>query len=96
MGTVGADRSPSLWRVRLNKVGVPTLLTLQVDSISRLGSNDIIIPANVAQAANFYQPHGIVHGGHDIRAANPARTRIIGNFQFNYGKNPLNCPGYPR
>jgi len=79
----------------LEKDGIPVLLTLQVDSVSRFGDNDIIIPSNVTQAANFYQPHGIVHGDHDIRAADPARTRIIGNFQFNYEKSPLNCPGYP-
>jgi len=68
------------------------LLTLQEDSVSRLGCDDIIIPANVAQAPNFYQPHGIVHGDHDIRAADPARTRFNGNFQFDYEKSPLNCP----
>ena len=71
------------------------LLTLQVDSVSRPGSNDTIIPANVAQAANFYQPHGLVHGDHDIRAADAARTRIIGNFRFDYEKSTLNCPEYP-
>ena len=32
------------------------LWTLRVDSVSRLGNNDIIIPANVAPAGNFYQP----------------------------------------
>jgi len=54
-----------------------------------------MIPANVAQAANFYQAHGIVRGDHDIRAADPARTRIIGNFQFNYETSPLKCSDYP-
>jgi hypothetical protein len=90
----GGAESITLARA-LEKDGIPVLLTLQVDSVSRLGSNDLIIPANVAQAANFYQPHGIVHGDHDIRAADPARTRIIGNFQFNYEKSTLNCPKYP-
>jgi hypothetical protein len=90
----GGSESITLARA-LEKDGIPVLLTLQVDSVSRLGSNDIIIPANVAQAANFYQPNGIVHGDHDIHAADPARTRIIGNFQYNYEKSPLNCPGYP-
>jgi len=79
----------------LQKEGIPVLLTLQVDSVSRPGGNDTTIPANVAQAANFYQPHGIIRGDHDIRAADPARTRIIGNFQFDYKKSPLNCPEYP-
>jgi hypothetical protein len=90
----GGSESITLARA-LEKDGIPVLLTLQVDSVSRFGDNDTIIPGNVAQAANFYQPYGIVHGDHDIRAADPARTRIIGNFQFNYEKSPLNCPEYP-
>ena len=90
----GGSESITLARA-LEKDGIPVLLTLQVDSVSRFGDNDKIIPGNVAQAVNFYQPHGIVHGDHDIRAADPARTRIIGNFQFNYEKSPLNCPKYP-
>ena len=79
----------------LQRDGIPVLLTLQVDSVSRLGNNDTLIPANVAQAANFYQRHGIVHGDHDIRAADAARTRIIGNFLFDYEKSPLKCSEYP-
>src|SRR6266851_7781690 len=61
----------------LEKDGVPVLLTLQVDSICAPGRDDLTIPANVAQAANFYQAHGLLRGHHDIRAANPARTQII-------------------
>ena len=38
------------------------LLTIQVDSVSKLHQNDALIPANVAQAANFYQPDGFLHG----------------------------------
>jgi hypothetical protein len=79
----------------LEKDGIPVLLTLQVDSVSKPLGNDKTIPANVAQAANFYQSHGLLRGDHDIRAADPAHTRIIGNFQFDYKKSPLNCPGYP-
>ena len=71
------------------------LLTLQVDSVSSPARNDTTIPANVAQAANFYQSHGLVRGHHDIRAADAARTRIIGNFQFDYEKSSLNCAEYP-
>src|SRR4029077_12962998 len=73
----------------LEKDGIPVLLTLQIDSISRPGSNDTTIPANVVQAANFYQSHGLLHGHHDIRAADPGRTRIIGNFLFDYDASPL-------
>lgn len=79
----------------LEKDGIPVLLTLQVDSVSRPGINDTIIPANVAQAANFYQSHGLLRGDHDIRAADPARTRIIGNFRFDYETSHLRCSKYP-
>jgi hypothetical protein len=79
----------------LEKDGIPVLLTLQVDSFSRPGRNDTTIPANVIQAANFYQPHGILRGHHDIRAADPERTRIIGNFRFDYEKSSLDCAEYP-
>ena len=88
--------SESIYLARaLKKEGIPVLLTLQVDSVSRPGSNDTTIPANVAQAANFYQPHGLVRGHHDIRAADAAGTQIIGNFRFDYEKSSLNCGEYP-
>jgi hypothetical protein len=90
----GASESIYLART-LEKKGIPVLLTLQVDSISRPGGDDTTIPANVAQAANFYQSNGLLRGHHDIRAADAARTRIIGNFRFDYEKSPLNCAKYP-
>jgi pimeloyl-ACP methyl ester carboxylesterase len=79
----------------LEKDGIPVLLTIQVDSISKLHQNDAVIPANVAQAANFYQPDGFLHGQSEIRAADPARTRILGNFRFDYKGSPYNCAKYP-
>jgi hypothetical protein len=90
----GASQSVYLARA-LKKDGIPVLLTLQVDSVSRPGRNDTTIPANVAQAANFYQSHGLLRGHHDIHAADPARTQIIGNFRFDYEKSSLNCAEYP-
>jgi hypothetical protein len=90
----GGSETVTLARA-LEKDGIPVLLTLQVDSVSKPGSNDTIIPANVAQAANFYQSHGLLHGHHDILAADPARTRIIGNFRFDYEKSSLKCSEYP-
>jgi hypothetical protein len=80
---------------KLEKDGISVLLTLQVDSVSRPGRNDTTIPANVAQAANFYQLNGLVRGNNDIRAADAARTRIIGNFKFDYESSPLKCSEYP-
>jgi hypothetical protein len=79
----------------LQKDGVPVLLTIQVDSISKIRQNDAVIPANVAQAANFYQANGLLHGQPEIRAADPTRTRIIGNFRFDYKTTPYKCDKYP-
>ena len=39
----------------LERVGVAVLLTVQVDSVSKIHQNDAIIPANVVQAVNFFQ-----------------------------------------
>jgi hypothetical protein len=79
----------------LEKDGIPVLLTVQVDSISRVHHNDQVIPANVARAANFYQPDGFLHGQSAIRAADPTRTSIIGNFRSDYRSNPYRCGQYP-
>ncbi len=80
---------------KLGKDGIPVLLTIQVDSISKSHQNDAVIPANVAQAANFYQPDGFLHGQSKIRAADPTRTSIIGNFRFAYKGSSYNCALYP-
>ena len=90
----GGSQAIALAR-KLEKDGIPVLLTIQVDSIHKIHQNDALIPANVAQAANFYQPSGIVHGQRKIRAADSARTKIIGNFRFDYKASPYNCDKYP-
>jgi hypothetical protein len=77
----------------LGKDGVPVLLTIQVDSVQKSGQNDSVIPANVAQAINFYQRSGWPHGRKEIRAADPARTEILGNVGLEYKS--ASCPGYP-
>jgi hypothetical protein len=80
----------------LERDGIPVALTIQVDSIARLGQEDSLIPANVAQAANFFQPHSIVHGEQHIRAADPARTRILGNFRVDYKNHPAQCEQFSK
>jgi hypothetical protein len=47
-------------------VSVPVLLTIQVDSVSKPGKQARFIPANVAQAINFYQLNGLLHGRRQI------------------------------
>jgi hypothetical protein len=79
----------------LEEEHIPVLLTIQVDSVSKVLQNDAIIPANVIRAANFYQPNGMVHGQSEIRAADPSRTNIVGNFRFDYKASPYNCVDYP-
>ncbi len=75
----------------LRREGVPVLLTVQVDSVAKVWQNDSVIPDNVAEAVNFYQPHGIVHGRARIKAADPAKTEILGNYRVDYKKNPITC-----
>lgn len=66
----------------LDRIGVPVLLTAQVDSV---GLRDQVVPANVRAAVNFYQhdPFTFI-GRSEIRAANPSKTAILGNFEETY------------
>jgi len=90
----GASEAVTLAR-ELGSEGIPVLLTVQVDSVPKLGENDKDIPANVAEAANFYEEDGWLHGLPQIRAADPTRTHIIGNFRIDYKANPIRCDQYP-
>lgn len=90
----GASETIELAR-QLEKDGIPVILTIQVDSVSKRGENDAVIPANVFQAVNFYQLDGMLHGKAQIRAANPGRTRILGNFRSDYKTKPFSCGQYP-
>lgn len=90
----GASETIALAR-RLEKDGIPVLLTVQVDSVAKLGENDEVIPSNVAQAVNFYQLEGFFHGEQKIRAADANHTQILGNFRFSYAASPYNCTNFP-
>jgi hypothetical protein len=90
----GASQAITLAR-ELQSGGVPVLLTIQVDSVCKRRQNDTVIPTNVAEAANFYQTTGYLHGETSIRAADPARTKILGNFKFDYSTHPIECSQYP-
>jgi hypothetical protein len=79
----------------LDKEKIPVMLTIQVDSVEKHGENDRVIPANVAEAINFYQTDGLLHGESEIRAEDPSRTRILGNYRYEYKSSPLDCPSYP-
>jgi hypothetical protein len=72
---------------QLQKIGVPVMLTVQVDSI---GLDDAIIPSNVARAANLYQRNGwFIRGEPEIRAEEPTKTTIIGNFKYDYSNSKI-------
>jgi hypothetical protein len=90
----GGSETVTLAR-ELEKDGIPVLLTIQVDSISKAHQDDMLIPANVRQAANFYQTNGLFRGRPEIRAADAAHTEIIGNFRFDYKTHPVSCQRYP-
>ena len=66
----------------LRRMGIPVMLTIQVDSV---GVRDGVIPDNVEAAVNFFQHDPFtIWGRREIHAANPARTRILGNFASTY------------
>jgi hypothetical protein len=90
----GASEALAVARA-LHKDGIPVLLTIQVDSVAKPGGDDRFIPENVNRAVNFFQLNGILHGQRRIEAVNPQHTRILGNFQFDYRTNPVNCDGFP-
>jgi pimeloyl-ACP methyl ester carboxylesterase len=77
----------------LDRLDIPVLLTVQVDSVAKLWQHDGIIPDNVTAAVNFYQPHGLVHGRRLIRAADDTKTQILGNYRFDYRQKPVQCKG---
>ena len=90
----GAAATVSLAR-QLAADGVPVSLTVQIDSVAPHGINDALIPPNVAHAVNLYQSSGLLHGQPEIKAEDPMRTRILGNFRYDYEKQPVSCKGYP-
>ena len=90
----GASAVVSLAR-ELQQDGVRIALTIQVDSVRKKGEDDSVIPPNVAEAINFYQPDGMLHGRSTITAADSSRTRIIGNLRFQYEREPAECRPYP-
>ncbi len=90
----GASETVTLAR-RLGALGIPVLLTIQVDSVEKNNEDDRSIPPNVRAAVNFYQTRGLVHGRSLIAAMDPARTKILGNYESSYREHPISCAGFP-
>jgi hypothetical protein len=89
----GASETVALAR-KLQRLGIPVLLTVQVDIISKFGQEPTLIPPNVAKAINFYQSRGPFHGRSTIVAADSAFTTILGNVQMEYNSRSINCGNY--
>lgn len=78
---------------QLKAIDVPVLLTVQIDSVGR---NDALIPSNVAHAANLFQSDGIfIRGEPEIRAEDPQKTKILGNFRFDYHDKKIDLSDVP-
>ncbi|HUB81680.1 MAG TPA: hypothetical protein VMB03_22935 [Bryobacteraceae bacterium] len=89
----GASETIALAR-SLARDQIPVALTVQVDSVEKPFEDDASIPPNVAQAVNYYQAEGFLHGRALIHAADRSRTQILGNFRISYKDKPVSCPGY--
>lgn len=78
---------------QLKQMSIPVLLTIQIDSV---GLDDRIIPSNVARAANLYQQNGLlIRGQASIRAEDPQKTAILGNFKYDYTRRDVDRSGVP-
>jgi hypothetical protein len=78
----------------LERMGIPVALTVQIDTIGKPGHKTSRIPSNVANAINFYQTGGPLHGLQKIVAVDPERTVILGNILMTYDDRPINCDNY--
>jgi len=73
---------------------IPVALTIQIDSVKKLGQDDRRVPANVTKAVNFYQSRGVTPGQPQIVPADATRTTILGNFHMTYKDHQINCDNY--
>ena len=90
----GASETINMAR-QLGLMGVPVLLTIQVDSVQKLGEDDSTIPANVHRAMNIYQKEGLLSGRRIIHAADPSKTTILGNRLVSYKSTPVDTSDFP-
>ncbi len=79
----------------LRDMGIPVLLTVQIDSVG-FTYEDHVIPSNVRRAANLYQQDGWVLVGEDeIVPEDPEKTIIIANVRFDYKDKKVDMSGVP-
>jgi len=92
----GASEAATFAR-ELDRLGIPVLLTIQIDIVPKPGQRPILIPPNVEAAVNFFQSEGegLLHGRPEVVAEDPGRTEIIGNVHMTYGDQHVDCRNYP-
>ena len=78
----------------LERHSIPVALTIQIDSVHKMGQNDRTVPANVARAVNFYQRKGLTPGRPLIVAENAERTTILDNLHMTYRHKEIRCDNY--
>jgi hypothetical protein len=77
----------------LEKLDIPVLLTVQVDSV---GFSDHLIPSNVLKAANLFQSNDwIFRGENEILALDPEATIILANIEFDYSDKEVDMTAQP-
>ena len=90
----GASETSEFAR-EMDQLGIPVLLTVQIDIVSKPGQNPILMPPNVEAAINFFQSNGPLHGRTKVVAEDPGKTEIIGNFHMTYEGRHVDCRNYP-
>jgi hypothetical protein len=79
----------------LRDLGIPVLLTVQIDSVG-ITYDDHVIPSNVRRAANLYQLDGwLLQGEDEIVPRDPDKTKIIANLKFDYKDKEIDMSGVP-
>ena len=90
----GASEATAFAR-ELGRLGIPVLLTIQIDIVSKPGQTPILIPSNVEAVINFFQSEGFLHGRSKVVAEDPTRTAILGNLHMSYEDRHVDCRNYP-
>ena len=92
----GASEAAAFAR-ELEPLGIPVLLTIQIDIVPKPGQKPVLMPRNVEGAVNFFQSEseGMLHGRSEVVAEDPQRTKILGNIRMGYQGRHVDCRNYP-
>ena len=85
----GASETLALAR-ELEKEGIPVLLTVQIDSVAKLGESDKFVPANVGEAVNFYQQRGLIRSQAGLRQSIRSARKSSEIFSWTIRARPSN------